>query len=342
MKRCLDLAQKAIGNTYPNPMVGCVIVYNGKIIGEGYHHQAGLAHAEVNAIESVQDQDLLKKSTLYVSLEPCCHTGKTPPCSELIIRKKIPNVVIATRDPHSKVAGKGIKQLEATGIQVTVGVLETEARELNKRFFCFHQHKRPYIILKWAETADRFIAPKERNNQSPVWISGQSARKRVHQWRTEEQSILVGTQTVIDDNPLLTARGVGGNQPLRVVIDRSLRIGDKANVYNEDAKTLIVTEKKPGKSYKSIPFAIVNFKKPLAKQICELLYKQNVQSVIVEGGSKTLQTFIDENLWDEARIFRGQSTFGEGTYAPKLNASLVKEEGIESDQLFIFKNLNSY
>jgi diaminohydroxyphosphoribosylaminopyrimidine deaminase/5-amino-6-(5-phosphoribosylamino)uracil reductase len=338
MQRCLDLAQKAKGHTYPNPMVGSVVVYNDKIIGEGYHQQAGHPHAEVNAINNVTETHLLKKATLYVNLEPCCHTGKTPPCSQLIISKEIPNVVIGTQDPHSKVAGKGIEQLQSAGINVTLGVLKKEAQELNRRFFNFHQKKRPYIVLKWAETTDGFIAPQKRSQQAPVWITGKKSRNKVHQWRTEEQSILVGTQTVIDDNPQLTARGLDGNQPLRIVIDRALKIDRKANVFDSKAETLLISQKS-GKGYpNNVRFATVDFSKPLAQQICNHLHQQNIQSIIVEGGSKTLQTFINENLWDEARVFRGNESFTKGVKAPKLQEILVDKSLIGEDELFIYRN----
>ena len=338
MQRCLDLAQKAKGFTYPNPMVGSVIVYNNKIIGEGYHRMAGQPHAEVNAINSVTEPHLLKEATLYVNLEPCCHTGKTPPCSQLIISKKIPNVVIGTQDPHSKVAGKGIEQLQSAGINVTVGILEKEAQELNQRFFCFHQKKRPYIVLKWAETADGYIAPKNRSEQAPVWITGVNSRNLAHQWRAEEQSILVGTQTVIDDNPLLTARNVQGDQPLRIVIDRELKISPTANVFNSEAETLVVSQKIEDRYPKNVRLVTVDFSKPLAQQICNQLYQQNIQSILVEGGCKTLQTFIDENLWEEARVFRGKKRFKEGVKAPNLEGKFVKKTSIGVDALFIYQN----
>ena len=224
MARCIQLAKNGLGTTYPNPLVGSVIVYNGKIIGEGWHKKAGEAHAEVNAINSVKDKTLLAKSTIYVSLEPCSHYGKTPPCADLIAYHKIPNVIIGTIDPFAKVAGNGLKKLMEAGSKITLGVLEKECKELNKRFFTFHEKKRPYIILKWAETQDGFIAPLEQESGKPFWITSPESKKRVHKWRTEEAAILVGTKTVELDNPSLTARLWKGEQPLRVVIDKSMKL----------------------------------------------------------------------------------------------------------------------
>lgn len=224
MKRCIELAKNGLGTTYPNPLVGSVIVHDGKIIGEGWHKKAGEPHAEVNAVNSVKDKSLLKEATIYVSLEPCSHFGKTPPCCDLIIANKIPNVVVGTVDPFAKVAGNGIKKLIESGKNVTIGILEDECNELNKRFFTFHQKKRPYIILKWAETTDGFIAPISKEEKSPVWITNPYSRQLVHKWRTEEQAILVGTNTVLDDNPKLDARDFSGNNPVRIVLDKSGKI----------------------------------------------------------------------------------------------------------------------
>ena len=241
IKRCIELAQNGLGTTYPNPMVGSVIVYDGQIIGEGWHKKAGEPHAEVNAVNSVKDKSLLKKATIYVSLEPCSHFGKTPPCCDLIIANEIPNVVVGTVDPNEKVAGKGILKLIEAGANVTVGVLENECNELNKRFFTFHQKKRPYIILKWAESLDGFLAPEKAGNQDrkPVWITNQYSRQLVHKWRTEEQAILVGTQTVVDDNPKLNARDWNGNNPTRIVIDRNNRIDPDSFIFDDTVKTVI-------------------------------------------------------------------------------------------------------
>ncbi|SHI71774.1 bifunctional diaminohydroxyphosphoribosylaminopyrimidine deaminase/5-amino-6-(5-phosphoribosylamino)uracil reductase RibD [Flavobacterium terrae] len=326
ISRCIELAKNGLGTTYPNPLVGSVIVYDGKIIGEGWHKKAGEAHAEVNAINSVKDKSLLSKSTIYVSLEPCSHFGKTPPCSDLIIHHKIPNVVIGTIDPFAKVAGNGIKKLIESGANVTIGILEEECNKLNKRFFTFHNKKRPYIILKWAETQDGFIAPKTKENQSPVWITNKYSRQLVHKWRTEEQGILAGTQTVIDDNPSLTARDWKGNQPVRIVLDKNKRISKENAIFDSSATTLLLTDHE------------INFSKDVANQICKYLFDNDIQSVIIEGGSKTLQTFIDSQLWDEARVFKGLTFFSEGTKAPIITGKNIKRYKISNDELLIFSN----
>lgn len=338
MNRCIELAKNGLGTTYPNPMVGSVIVYDGKIIGEGWHKKAGEPHAEVNAINAVKDQSLLSKATIYVSLEPCSHFGKTPPCSDLIIKHKIPNVVIGTIDPFAKVAGNGIKKLMEAGTNVTVGILEAECNELNKRFFTFHQQKRPYIILKWAETADGFIAPTSKSEQKPVWITNDYSRQLAHKWRSEEQAILVGTQTVLDDNPKLDVRDWKGNNPVRVVLDRTGKIASDYHVKDNSVKTIILTENRNSENFKPIFFENCNFATSLPHTIAEVLYRHEIQSVLVEGGKQTLQTFIDVNLWDEARIFKGNQLFAEGTPSPKLQGNLMYKETILEDELLMFKN----
>ncbi len=320
IKRCLQLASKGLGFTYPNPMVGCVIVYDKKIIGEGWHQKAGEAHAEVNAINSVKDKSLLPESTLYVSLEPCSHHGKTPPCTDLIIKMNIKNVVVGTIDFNSEVHGKGIEHLQKKGCNVTVGILENESRKLNKRFFTFHQKKRPYIILKWAETKDGFIFPETDiiNNKKPIWISNKYSLQQVHKWRTEEQSILVGTKTAIADNPKLDARNYFGNNPIRLVIDKDLKIDDHYNLFDGRVKTIVFTHKKIDSKLNNVIFKSIDFTKNVAKQICNYLYNIEIQSVIIEGGTKTLQSFIDENLWDEARVFTGDQFFKKGIKSPVI------------------------
>jgi diaminohydroxyphosphoribosylaminopyrimidine deaminase/5-amino-6-(5-phosphoribosylamino)uracil reductase len=338
MSRCVELAQNGLGTTYPNPMVGSVIVYDGKIIGEGWHKKAGEPHAEVNAVHSVQDKSLLKKSTIYVSLEPCSHFGKTPPCSDLIIKYKIPNVVIGTVDPNIKVAGNGIKKLIEAGINITVGILEDKCNELNKRFFTFHQKKRPFIILKWAETQDGFIAPLERNEKKPVWITNEFSRQLVHKWRTEEQAILVGTQTVIDDNPKLNARDWHGNNPIRIVLDQNKRISKNSAVHDMQQKTIFFTNSENDLSTENSIFERIDFKQNSTEQIVDTLYNHKVQSVIVEGGRQTLQTFIDANLWDEARIFTGITTFEQGIKVPVLPKRNFEKYVIENDELKIIRN----
>lgn len=338
LKRCIELAQNGLGTTYPNPLVGSVIVYENQIIGEGWHKKAGEPHAEVNAINSVKDKSLLPKAKIYVSLEPCSHFGKTPPCSDLIISHKIPNVVIGTVDPNEKVAGKGIQKLLEAGIHVTIGTLEDDCNELNKRFFTFHQKKRPYIILKWAETADRFIAPKSKDTQKPVWITNTYSRQLVHKWRSEEQAILVGTQTVLDDNPSLNVRDWQGNQPVKIILDRQNRLDKDLAVFNSNAKTIVLSESKRIFKNENCCSEVINFKNNLAQEICAVLFKNNIQSVIIEGGAQTLQTFIDANFWDEARIFKVTSSFLEGTKAPVFAGQLINQETILNDTLSIFKN----
>ena len=324
IKRCLQIAKNGLGTTRPNPMVGAVIVYNDHIIGEGFTSEYGCNHAEVNAINSVKDKTLLSKSTIYVTLEPCSHYGKTPPCSDLIISHHIPNVVIGCVDDNPEVAGKGIAKLKASGCNVTVGVLENECKIHHKRFFTFHNKKRPYIILKWAETADGFIAPLKKNDKKPVWITNTYSRQLVHKWRAEEQAILVGTNTVIEDNPSLTVRDWSGENPIRVVLDKTSKLSSDYNIFNEDAKTIRLTNK------------IIDFDKPIATQIAKLLHQQNINSVIIEGGATTLQTFIDEHLWDEARVFIGNPSFKTGIKAPELIGNLISESQIKNDLLKIY------
>ena len=336
--RCIELAKNGFGTTYPNPMVGSVIVYNGEIIGEGWHQKAGEPHAEVNAIRSVKDPSLLDKATIYVSLEPCSHFGKTPPCCDLIIKNKIPNVVIGTVDSNIKVAGNGIKRLQEAGSNVIVGILEKECYELNQRFFTFHEKKRPYIILKWAETQDGFIAPLQKEEQKPVWITNLNSRQLVHKWRTEEQAILVGTQTVIDDNPQLNARDWEGNNPIRVVIDQNHRIPKTAHVFDNQTKTIVFSNKKSTPSLENTILEVIDFQQNIVQQIVDKLFQHQIQSVIIEGGAQTLQTFIDANLWDEARVFIGNCTFEKGVKAPILNTSPLKKEKIGTDELLIIRN----
>lgn len=350
MQRCLELAKNGFGKTYPNPMVGSVIVYMNKIIGEGWHQKSGEPHAEVNAINSVKDKSLLPKSTLYVNLEPCSHYGKTPPCADLIVKMKIKNVVIGTIDFNSEVHGKGILHLQKNGCNVTVGILEKDCHDLNIRFFTFHQKKRPYIILKWAETKNGFIFPKynhfieyknketDKNNLNPIWISNEYSLQLVHKWRTEEQAILVGTTTVLNDNPRLNAREFEGESPLRIVIDRELKIPEDFNFFDSSVSTLVFTENNNFKQKENLVFQIIDFSENVVRQICEVLHQKNIQSVIVEGGTKTLQSFIDENLWDEARVFVGEINFEDGIKAPVIAGEKKKESAIWHDKLMIFQN----
>ncbi len=345
IKRCIQLAKNGLGTTYPNPMVGSVIVHNDTIIGEGWHQKSGEPHAEVNAINAVKDKSLLKEATIYVSLEPCSHFGKTPPCCDLIIKNKIPNVVIGTVDSNIKVAGNGIKRLIEAGVKVTVGVLEMECYELNKRFFTFHEKKRPYIILKWAETKDGYMAPDnelrkkvDSTEKKPFWITNSYSRQLVHKWRTEEQAILVGTKTVIDDNPSLTARDWHGNNPIRLVIDQNNKISNNSHVFDNQVKTIIFSGIKKKIEKENTIFEVIDFEQNIANQIVSVLYKHQIQSVIIEGGRQTLQTFIDSQLWDEARIFIGNVSFTSGTKSPVLNRNILEQHLIDTDELKLCRN----
>lgn len=342
IKRCIELAKNGFGRTYPNPMVGCVIVNDGKIIGEGWHQKAGEAHAEVNAINAVSDKSLLKKATLYVSLEPCSHHGRTPPCSDLIVYHGIPEVIIGSVDPNEKVAGKGIEKLRNGGCKVTVGVLEKECVELNARFFTYHLKKRPYIILKWAQTADGYIdrnrAVLNVDEAHPTWIANTYSRQLTHKWRTEEQAILVGTTTALKDNPSLTARDWKGNNPIRVILDRTLKIPSSYHVLDGTVKTLVITGKQVVSNHENIDYCMIDFSKNVAAQICEVLYENEIQSLIVEGGLQTLQTFISSGLWDEARIFTANITFGSGVKSPVMEGETIYRTGIKGDVLEIIRN----
>jgi len=335
IQRCIELAKNGLGSTYPNPLVGSVIVFEGKIIGEGWHQKAGEPHAEVNAIKSVKNKELLSKSTIYVSLEPCSHFGKTPPCADLIIEKKIPNIVIGCLDSNEKISGRGIKKLLEAGRNVTIGVLEDECKELNKRFFTFHEKKRPFIILKWAESADGFMAPLNKETKKPVWISNEYSRQLAHKWRSEEQAILVGTTTVLDDNPKLDTRDWYGKNPTRIILDRSGKIDSSFAVFDESIKTIVITEKKNTQSTDNLIFKNCIFDSELAQTICKIVVEHNLQSLIIEGGSQTIQSFLDSNLWDEARIFRGQSNLTTGILAPKIDAHFEIKQSIINDELVI-------
>ena len=338
IKRCIELAKNGLGTTYPNPLVGSVIVYNGKIIGEGWHKKSGESHAEVNAIRAVKDKSLLAKATIYVSLEPCSHYGKTPPCADLIIQNKIPNVVIGTVDPNEKVAGNGIKKLIEAGKNVTVGILEKECHELNKRFFTFHIQKRPYIILKWAESQDGFIAPENRETQSPVWISNAYSRQLVHKWRSEEQAILVGTKTVLADNPKLNVRDWTGNNPVRIVIDRKNCISKESYIFDNEVKTILISEKEQESEKENIVYETIDFHFNSTRQILDVLYKNKIQSVLIEGGRDTLQRFIDEKLWDEVRVFVGKIDLKSGTKAPIIDQKPFEKKALITDELIQYRN----
>ncbi|WP_231555152.1 bifunctional diaminohydroxyphosphoribosylaminopyrimidine deaminase/5-amino-6-(5-phosphoribosylamino)uracil reductase RibD [Cellulophaga sp. Hel_I_12] len=339
--RCIQIAKNGLGTTAPNPMVGAVIVYNNSIIGEGFTSTYGGSHAEVNAINSVKDKSLLKKSTLYVTLEPCAHFGKTPPCADLIVQSEIPIVIIGLLDPYDEVAGKGIEKLKNAGCTVITGVLEEECREHHKRFLTFQEKKRPYIVLKWAETEDGFIAPdkKYRKNTEPFWITNDYSKQLVHKWRTEEQSILVGTTTVLEDNPQLNARLWNGKNPIRIVLDKSLKIDSSFHVLDGSIRTMVFTAEKDTKAYiTGVEYHQIDFSKNVASQVCEKLYQEKILSVFIEGGTKTIQSFIDENLWDEARIFTGPKRFHSGTRAPQIKGRVNSKISLEKDQLTLLFN----
>ena len=339
MRRCLELAKLGIGTTAPNPMVGSVIVYEGKIIGEGYHKKCGEAHAEVNAINSVKNPELLEKATLYVNLEPCAHHGKTPPCSDLIVRKKIPRVVIGCVDSFAKVAGKGIEKLKKGGCDVTLGVLEKESRWLNRRFFTFHEKKRPYIILKWAETKDGFIDKKRKSEETVEqnWITNQLSKKLVHKWRTEEAAFMVGRKTVKKDNPQLTVRDWVGRNPARIVLDQKLKLSKDLKIFDNQSNTLIFNAKKEEQK-DNLHYLKIDYEKDVLAQLMQRLYDLEIQSVVVEGGEQLLSGFIKKNLWDEARIFVGNKYFKAGVRAPDFNFVPEEEIWLEDTLLKIYYN----
>lgn len=344
MQRCLELAGLGLGSVAPNPMVGSVIVYNNKVIGEGFHRKYGEPHAEVNAINSVKDKSLLKKSTIYVNLEPCSHFGKTPPCANLIVSVGIPNIVIGSVDTASYVSGKGIAILKDAGCNVVVGVLEKESRELNKRFFTFHEKKRPYIILKWAQTKDGFIDilrdPEQK--KQPTWITNEYSKMIVHKWRSEEQAILIGTNTAIKDNPSLTTRNWIGKSPLRIVFDRKLKLDHDLKIFDKSVETIIVADtsvRSLTKSWlhKNIGIEFVDYSKDFYAQLFDILVKKNIQSVIIEGGQKVLNSFIENNIWDEARVFEGDKTFFNGIKAPYCDWKIILSENLGSSKLMFIK-----
>lgn len=337
MQRCLELAQLGAGQVSPNPMVGAVVVHDDQIIGEGYHHKYGEAHAEVNAIAQVISRfdnaaELLKQSTIYVSLEPCAHYGKTPPCADLIIKHQIPQVVVGCRDTFEQVDGKGIVKLKAAGIEVTVGVLEKECLWLNRRFFTRIQKHRPYIILKWAQTTDGFFAP---DDNSQLWITGEQSRRLVHQWRSEEDAILVGKNTVAIDNPKLNVRYWEGKSPKRVVIDRRLELDKSLNAFDQSVETFIFNAVKFDVDGKNKYIALEDFDRYVPQYILYQLYLQDIQSVIIEGGARTLEGFIEAGLWDEARVFTGKTVLKKGIKAPQITGIIAEELSSGNDRLQI-------
>ncbi|MDQ3192604.1 MAG: bifunctional diaminohydroxyphosphoribosylaminopyrimidine deaminase/5-amino-6-(5-phosphoribosylamino)uracil reductase RibD [Bacteroidota bacterium] len=339
MLRCIELAKNGSGNVAPNPLVGCVVVHEGKIIGEGYHRKYGEAHAEVNAISNVEDKSLLEKCTVYVNLEPCAHYGKTPPCADLLIKYKVPLVVIGCFDTFSEVSGKGIKKLENAGCQVIVGILEKQARDLNKRFFKFHEKKRPYVILKWAQTIDGYIdkvrLPGQESMQNK--ISSNLSQVLVHKWRSQEQAIMVGTNTALYDNPKLNVRCFSGNDPIRIVIDKNLRLPFELHLFDQSIPTLVFTQQEK-ESKNNLQYISINLKN-LPAEISNELYNRNIQSLFIEGGSILINSFIEDGIWDEARVFISPMHYEKGIKAPVLkNADLVSTDTIEFDFLNCYKN----
>tara|TARA_B100001173_G_C15922349_1_gene519125 strand:- start:15 stop:1043 length:1029 start_codon:yes stop_codon:yes gene_type:complete len=332
--KCISLARKGALDVSPNPMVGCVIVNDGEIIGKGYHKEFGKNHAEVNAINSVKDKSALRNSILYVNLEPCCHHGKTPPCTDLIIKYNIQKVVIGCKDTFSKVSGKGIKKLKDNSVDVIYGVLEKDCVELNKRFFCYHIKKRPYIILKWAKSKDNFIAPI--NQEKPFWMTSEKSKKLVHSWRAEEDAILVGRKTVVADNPFLTVRTSKGKNPKRIIIDKELLLDIKSNVFDDQADTIVFNNIKSATIDKTT-YLKADFNK-LNEDILNQLYNRNILSLIVEGGAITINSFIATNLYDEIRVFTADKLLKNGVNSPELpDINLIETSIINNDKLEIYK-----
>ena len=325
MSRCIEVAKKGSGRTYPNPCVGCIIVNKNAIISEAFSSKCGGNHAEVNAINKVKNKDLLKTSTLYVTLEPCSHYGKTPPCCNTISINKIPNVVIGTLDNSSKVNGKGIEFLKRNNVNVIKGVLESQCIELHKNFLHFNKNKRPYIILKWAQSKDKLFSPLKKAKNKPYWISSKKSRQLVHKWRSEEHAILVGYNTIIEDNPNLNIRNWSGENPIRIIIDLENKLNGNFNVFNSKSQTIKINKKHIDSS-SSLAFEISNF-----------LYNKNIQSVIVEGGRKTLDEFIKIGLWDEARIFTNDKNLNKGIKAPELKGKIIFKKKIDEDELMVIK-----
>lgn len=338
MRRCLDLALNGSGMVAPNPMVGALLVYEGQTVGEGWHMKFGAPHAEVNAVNSISDPSILPECTLYVSLEPCSHFGKTPPCSDLIISSGIKKVVVCNQDPNPLVSGRGISRLRKAGVEVTTGVLEAEGRELNRRFFLFHERKRPYIILKWAQSADGFLAPHPRKGKHGItWLSNPLSRSLTHVWRAEEASILVGSNTVINDNPRLNVRGLEGKDPVRIIFDPDLKCDTGKKVFGKGSRVMVFNHTK-SETVKNVSYFAVPKGKRFLRTVMQSLYDNGIQSVLVEGGALTLNSFIRENLWDEARVFRTPISLKSGIQAPELPCHPVFSMPVLSDQLDFFMN----
>ncbi|MDR0422560.1 MAG: bifunctional diaminohydroxyphosphoribosylaminopyrimidine deaminase/5-amino-6-(5-phosphoribosylamino)uracil reductase RibD [Proteiniphilum sp.] len=327
MERCLQLARKGEGFTKPNPLVGAVVVHNGRIIGEGFHRQYGNAHAEVNAITSVKDSTLLPESTLYVSLEPCTHHGQTPPCTELIITRKIPRVVVATGDPNPKVSGKGIAMMREHGIEVVTGILEKEARDLNRIFFVNHLCGRPYIILKWAQSCDGFMDRHRAagDGKQPEILSGALTHTLVHKFRTQVQGIMVGTRTALLDNPRLTARKWFGHHPARVVIDRENKIPAGASLFDGSAPVIVFTASAPPgvTEKKHVKYMEIDFSGDTNTQILKRLYDEKIHSLLIEGGARLLTSFIEKEMWDEAYVETTEKALRAGVKAPAIQGDMI-------------------
>tara|TARA_B100001093_G_C26793241_1_gene999945 strand:+ start:342 stop:1358 length:1017 start_codon:yes stop_codon:yes gene_type:complete len=337
MNRCLDLALNGIGKVSPNPLVGSVLVYDNQIIGEGFHEKYGLSHAETNAIKNVKDKSLISKAILYVNLEPCSHHGNTPPCCEMIVSNNIRHVVIGCLDNSTKVNGKGIDYLKSKGVKVTLGVLEEQCKNINRRFFVNHQLNRPYIILKWAQSKDGFIDKKRVNNQKGInWITQKETKKIVHQWRAQEDAILVGRKTVTNDNPELTVRESKGMNPLRVVMDPNLKLNLDSNVFNMQSKTIIVNQIK-NQSSNHLTYLKIKENNNL-NDLFKYLQKHKIGSIIVEGGAKTINYFIQKNIWDEARVITGDVNFNDGLKAPKINGKYKSLKRINKDIIHTYLN----
>ncbi len=319
-------------------MVGCIIVKNDKIIAEGYHRLYGGVHAEIDALANGADQDLIKGSTLYVNLEPCNHFGKTPPCTNALIKAGVSRVVISNKDPNPMVAGRGIHFLRTNGVQVVEDILADEGAELNRRFFTFHQKKRPYVLLKWAQSSDGFISPLNKKQTSPHWISNEISRNLVHKWRGEEQSILVGRNTVLMDDPALTCRIAGGKNPIRIILDSKLKLSTAHKVFKEPGETVIINTMKDAVQGR---LRYVKIRSSTAKYVLSKLYELNILSVLVEGGAETLQQFINENLWDECRIFTGSELMRQGVASPTFKQQTSESIEFGSDLLQVFRNTTS-
>ena len=320
MQRCIELAQNGLGRVSPNPMVGAVIVHNGKIIGEGYHRKCGEAHAEVNAIRSVKDTSLLKDSTIYVSLEPCSHYGKTPPCADLIIEKQIPRIVIGCQDPFAKVAGNGIRKLREANREVIVGVMEKECRHLIRAFITAHTLHRPYITLKWAESADGFM-DINRTEGTPAKLSNELTSMLVHKRRAEIDGIMVGTRTALLDNPSLTVRQWNGKNPKRILLYRTIKVPSTSSIYNKESETLVFTTMHQ-ESKDNVQYILTDFNQDILPDVMQTLYQQNIHSLMVEGGSQLLQSFIEQGLWDEAFVEKTTIALIDGVKAPVIEQAI--------------------